>query len=87
MSVAEEELKSRKDVLVRAQSDLRRLAEENRRRSGQLEGLAAQRENLQKRFLEEQEGFREEIRRQQFISQDEYRQAKQWIEGWQDKAA
>ena len=87
LSVAEEELKSRKDVLVRAQSDLRRLAEENRRRSGQLEGLAAQRENLQKRFLEEQEGFREEIRRQQFISQDEYRQAKQWIEGWQDKAA
>ena len=59
LSVAEEELKSRKDVLVRAQSDLRRLAEENRRRSGQLEGLAAQRENLQKRFLEEQEGFRE----------------------------
>ena len=86
LKAAEEELKSKKDVLANAQREYQKSAEENRRRSGQLESLAAQKDNLEKRFSEEQEDFREEIRKQQFAGQDEYREAKRWIEGWQDKA-
>ncbi len=83
---AEAELKGKKDVLAKAQKDYQKSTEENRRRSGQLESLTGQKENLEKRFAEEQEDFREEIRRQQFAGQEEYREAKRWIEGWQDKA-
>ena len=86
LKAAEEELKSKKDVLASAQREYQKSAEENRRRSGQLESLAAQKDNLEKRFSEEQEDFREETRKQQFAGQDEYREAKRWIEGWQDKA-
>lgn len=84
---AEAELKGKKDALAKAQKDYQKSTEENRRRSGQLESLAGQKESLEKRFAEEQEDFREEIRRQQFAGQEEYREAKRWIEGWQDKAA
>lgn len=83
---AEAELKGKKDALAKAQKDYQKSTEENRRRSGQLESLTGQKENLEKRFAEEQEDFREEIRRQQFAGQEEYREAKRWIEGWQDKA-
>lgn len=87
LKVSEEELKTKKDILAMTQREYQKSAEENRRRSGQLESLATQKENLEKRFTEEQENFREEIRRQQFSDQDEYREAKRWIEGWQEKAS
>lgn len=44
-----------------------------------------QKTRLEKRFREEQEAFRKEIRRQEFKDQDEYRDAKQWISEWREK--
>lgn len=85
LQILEKEFEGRKETLRRKQEQYRKCAEEGRRSAGQLEGLLAQSESLQKRFGEEQEAFREEIRRQKFEDQEEYRDAKQWIAEWQDK--
>lgn len=81
----EKELGDKKESLRRKQEQYRKCAEEGRRRAGQLESLLAQSESLKNRFAEEQDSFRDEIRRQKFADQDEYRDAKQWIAEWQDK--
>lgn len=81
----EKDLSDKKEKLRRKQEQYRKCAEEGKRISGQLESLLTQSESLKKRFAEEQDSFRDEIRRQNFADQDEYRDAKQWIEKWQDK--
>ncbi len=81
----EKELQSAREQVKDLQEQYRKSAEENRRRSGQLESLKKQAEQLSGRFEEEQEEFRAEIRKQEFKDQDEYRDAKQWIEEWQQK--
>ena len=81
----EKELQSAREQVKDLQEQYRKSAEENRRRSGQLESLKKQAEQLTSRFEEEQEEFRAEIRKQEFKDQDEYRDAKQWIEDWQQK--
>lgn len=67
------------------QERYRKRMEESRRQAGKLEGLRSQKAELEKRFAREQEEFREEIRKQEFASQEEFREAKQWIEGWREK--
>ena len=81
----EQQLKDEKERAKQAQEHYRKCVEEMRRRSGLLESLKTQKARLEKRFGEEQEAFREEIRRQKFKDQDEYRDAKQWIGDWQEK--
>ncbi len=81
----EQQLKEEKEKVKQAREVYRKCAEETRRRSGLLESLRAQKAGLEKRFMEEQEAFIEEIRRQEFKDQDEYRDAKQWIGDWQEK--
>lgn len=81
----EKDLSNKKEKLRRKQEQYRKSAEEGKRISGQLESLLTQSEGLKKRFAEEQDSFRDEIRRQKFADQDEYRDAKQWIAEWQDK--
>lgn len=81
----EQQLKDEKEKVKQAQDYYRKCVEETRRRAGLLESLKAQKARLEKRFGEEQEAFREEIRRQKFKDQDEYRDAKQWIGEWQEK--
>ena len=71
--------------MKKAQDHYRKCVEETRRRAGLLESLKAQQAGLERRFAEEQDAFREEIRRQKFSDQDEYRDAKQWIGDWQEK--
>lgn len=63
----------------------RECAEENRRKAGQLESLRSRHAETEKRLEEEKEAFYSEIRNQQFKDQEEYRAAKQWIEGWQQR--
>lgn len=75
-------LDQKKMSLKKLQDAYRKSAEENRRQAGRLENLAAQKAELKERFTQEQEAFRQEIRRQQFADQEEYREAKKWIEGW-----
>ena len=81
----EQQLKDEKERAKQAQEHYRKCVEEMRRRSGLLESLKTQKAGLEKRFGEEQEAFREEVRRQKFKDQDEYRDAKQWIGDWQEK--
>lgn len=81
----EAQLREEKEKVRQAQDRYRKCVEEIRRRTGLLESLSAQKTGLEKRFAEEQEAFREEIRRQQFQGQEEYRDAKQWIPDWQEK--
>lgn len=81
----ERQLKDEKAKVKQAQDHYRKCVEEMRRRSGLLESLKTQKAGLERRFEEEQEAFRKEIRRQEFKDQDEYRDAKQWISGWKDK--
>ena len=75
-------LDQKKMSLKKLQDAYRKSAEDNRRQAGRLENLAAQKAELKERFTQEQEAFRQEIRRQQFADQEEYREAKKWIEGW-----
>ena len=81
----EQQLKAEKEKVKQARDHYRKCVEETRRRSGLLESMKAQKTRLEKRFGEEQEAFREEIRKQEFKDQDEYRDAKQWIGDWQEK--
>lgn len=81
----EHRLKNEKEKVKQAQENYRKCMEEIRRRSGLLESLKVQKTRLEKRFREEQEAFRKEIRRQEFKDQDEYRDAKQWISEWREK--
>lgn len=81
----ENEFQSARDRLKQLQEQYRKSAEENRRRSGQMESLKKQKDQLRARFEQEQQEFREEILRQEFRDQDEYRDARQWIQGWQEK--
>ena len=82
---AEKELDSRKAAVARVREQHRECAEENRRKAGQLESLRSRHAETAKRLEEEKEAFYSEIRNQQFKDQEEYRAAKQWIEGWQQK--
>ena len=79
------ELDRKKNETKQAQEQCRKMTEESRRQAGKLEGLRSQKTELEKRFVKEQEEFREEISRQEFTSQEEFREAKQWIEGWREK--
>ena len=79
------ELDRKKNETKQAQEQCRKMTEESRRQAGKLEGLRGQKAELEKRFVKEQEEFREEISRQEFTSQEEFREAKQWIEGWREK--
>lgn len=81
----QDELRRRKNAVQKAQERYTKSVEESRRRAGQIDGFRAQQTALEKRFLDEQESFREEVRRQEFKDQEEYRSAKQWIDGWRDK--
>lgn len=81
----EKELQNLRERVKKLQEQYRKSAEENRRRSGQLESMKKQNEQLSVRFEEEQEAFRAEIRRQEFKNQDEYRDARQWIQDWKEK--
>ncbi len=85
LKTLKERLKRQREAAEQAQKQYLKSVEENRRNSGQLESVQTQKKALAKRFEEEQELFRQEIRRQQFKDQAEYREAKQWIEGWQEK--
>ena len=85
LSSLEQQLKDEKEKVKKAQDHYRKCVEETRRRAGLLESLKAQQAGLERRFAEEQDAFREEIRRQKFSDQDEYRDAKQWIGDWQEK--
>lgn len=82
----EEEISSRRIRLKEVREKYKRKAEENRRRSGQIESFQQQGRLLALRFEEEQNAFREEIIKQKFADQAEYREAKKWIEGWEKKA-
>ncbi|OUN34948.1 AAA family ATPase [Lachnoclostridium sp. An76] len=82
---AEKELDSRKAAVARVREQHRECAEENRRKAGQLESLRSRHAETAKRLEEEKEAFYSEIRNQQFKDQEEYRAAKQWIDGWQQK--
>ena len=82
---AEKELDSRKAAVAQVREQHRKCAEENRRKAGQLESLRSRHAETAKRLEEEKEAFYSEIRNQQFKDQEEYRAAKQWIEGWQQK--
>ena len=79
------ELNRKKNETKQAQEQYRKMTEESKRQAGKLEGLRSQKTELEKRFVKEQEEFREEISRQEFTSQEEFREAKQWIEGWREK--
>ena len=81
----EQQLKAEKEKVKQARDHYRKCVEETRRRSGLLESMKAQKTRLEKRFGEEREAFHEEIRKQEFKDQDEYRDAKQWIGEWQEK--
>lgn len=81
----EEKLKKLQENLKQAREEYQKSAEESKRNAGKTEGLRVQKTRLEERFEKEQEEFREEIRRQQFRDRDEYREAKQWIEGWREK--
>ncbi|HIX63645.1 MAG TPA: SMC family ATPase [Candidatus Mediterraneibacter colneyensis] len=81
----EQQLQRERESLRRAQEAYRKCVEESRKRAGQLESLQTQKAGLEKRFEEEAQAFREEVRRQQFTDQAEYRDAKQWIADWQEK--
>lgn len=81
----ERQLKDEKEKVKQARDHYRECVEEARRRSGLLESLRTQKAGLERRFGEEQEAFREEIRKQEFKDQNEYRDAKQWIGDWQEK--
>ena len=71
------ELDRKKNETKQAQEQCRKMTEESRRQAGKLEGLRGQKAELEKRFVKEQEEFREEISRQEFTSQEEFREAKQ----------
>lgn len=81
----QERIREEKGKLDKAHEMHTKSIEESRRRAGLLESLKAQKTGLEKRFREEQEAFYEEIRRQRFEDQNEYRDAKQWIGKWQEK--
>lgn len=78
----ESQLAQKRSNLKKLQDAYRKSAEENRRQAGRAENLALQKTELEERFGQEQDAFRQEIRRQQFTDQEEYREAKKWIEGW-----
>lgn len=78
----ESQLAQKRSNLKKLQDAYRKSAEENRRQAGRAENLIAQKTEQEDRFMQEQEAFRQEIRRQQFADQEEYREAKKWIEGW-----
>lgn len=82
----EEQVRTGRTAVKEAREKYTKSAEENRRRSGRLESLERQEKSLEQRFAEEQEAFRAEIRKQQFQDQEEYREARKWIEGWREKA-
>lgn len=82
----ESEISSRRAAVKAAQDKYRKCVEENRRRSGRMESLLGQEKRLEKRFCEEQEAFREEIKKQMFRDQEEYREARSHIEGWRENA-
>ena len=56
-----------------------------RRRSGLLESLKTQKAGLERRFEEEQEAFRKEIRRQEFKDQMSTVTQSSGSAGWKDK--
>ena len=85
LSALHEKVQQQRREAGRLREQYIKSVEESRRKSGQLEGLRAQEEDLKNRFREEEEEFRREIRRQNFTDQQEYRSARQWIEGWQEK--
>ncbi len=85
LNALEQKLHRQKQAASQAKDRYIRSVEESRRKAGQLESLRAQENDLERRFGEEQEMFRTEIQRQKFKDQEEYRNAKQWIEGWQEK--
>ena len=60
------ELDRKKNETKQAQEQCRKMTEESRRQAGKLEGLRSQKTELEKRFVKEQEEFREEISRQEF---------------------
>ena len=64
------ELDRKKNETKQAQEQCRKMTEESRRQAGKLEGLRSQKTELEKRFVKEQEEFREEISRQEFTSQE-----------------
>lgn len=78
----ESQLAQKRSNLKKLQDAYRKSAEENRRQAGRAENLIAQKTEQEDRFIQEQEAFRQEIRWQQFADQEEYREAKKWIEGW-----
>lgn len=85
LQALEKELNDKKETLRRNMDALQRCVQENRQRVGQLETLAAQREQLEGRLAEEQEDFSREMRTR-FEEQEEYQEAKRWIFGWKEKA-
>ena len=54
----------------------RKTAEENQRQAGRAEKSGFTETELEERFEQEQEMFRQEIRKQRFADQEEYREAK-----------
>lgn len=78
-------LEDRKKAVALTRDQYRKCAEANREKAGQLDSLRRQQKETEKRLEEETEAFYSEIRNRQFKDQDEYREAKRWIEGWQQK--
>lgn len=60
----------------KASGRIQKTAEENQRQAGRAENLVLQKTELEERFEQEQEMFRQEIRKQRFADQEEYREAK-----------
>ncbi len=63
------------------------MTEESRRQAGKLEGLRGQKAELEKRFVKEAGKVRGDQPTEEFTSQEEFREAKQWIEGWRGEKA
>lgn len=81
----EKGLEEQKRNVQLLRNQLESAEKESRQKSGQMAQLKEQEKELEQRFAEENEEFQKEVRLQQFKDQSEYREAKQWIEGWQEK--
>ncbi|MCI6464505.1 MAG: SMC family ATPase [Faecalicatena sp.] len=78
-------LRDQKTKYQRKEKQFRELKEELKRRSGLLESQEAQLGELFRKEEEEQADFRQELRAQDFPSEEEYQQAKAWINGREEK--
>lgn len=85
LSGYERELKDKKKQIEGLRRSYQTSVEEKQRQAGRLETIKNQKKSASERFKQEHELFKEEIAKQKFTSQEEYKEAKQWIERWQDK--